>query len=568
MGGVIGREQCPKCAEGGGDRSKNNLARYSDGGGHCFVCNYHEFANSKNRVREEKVATEKVGIEVYHSLPYGEVHGVSKETCQKYGIKVSVNEETGRVESVYYPYYSEDGKLVAAKVRKLATKEFHWIGSPSKATLFGQQTIGQGGQMVIITEGEKDALALSEMYRLSGKNYRVVSIKDGASLPRAGEKLPKPDITVATNLDLLSKFNHVIVAMDKDKAGEATANMIAEMVAPVTSVKILDYPDGYKDAHECFEGVFDSSGEQLKPAIPRAALTWLQNARDFVPEAIYNGSDIALEDLMTPLAPGAPIPFQGLQEKMHGLRKGELTTICAASGAGKSTLTRELAYSLVKSGHRVANIFLEETMEKTAQSFIALDNNIPLARLRAMPNSIAPDDYKRSYEELVANGRNFFFKHFGSLDSDLLLNKMRYFAQAQQCDFIFLDHLSMVVSASDEGNDERKLLDKICTKLAAFCTETGVGVIMVVHLRKTGNNQQSASQGGMITLDDLRGSGGIAQLSFNVVAALRDTTAVDDGKANIVQLWVLKNREWGSTGMAGRLVYDRQTGRLKELPDF
>jgi len=568
MASVTGREQCPKCAENGGDRSRNNLARYSDGGGHCFVCDYHESANGRKRERKEESKVEKVGIEVYHSLPIGAVHGVSIETCQKYGIKVSVNEETGKVESVYYPYYSEDGKLVAAKVRKVATKDFHWIGSPSKATLFGQQTIGQGGQMVIIVEGEKDALALSEMYRLAGKNYRVISIKDGASLPRAGEKLPKPDITVATNLDLLSKFNHVIVAMDKDKAGEATANMIAEMVAPVTSVKILDYPDGYKDAHECFEGVFDSSGEQLKPAIPRAALTWLQNARDFVPEAIYNGSDIALEDLMTPLAPGAPIPFQGLQEKMHGLRKGELTTICAASGAGKSTLTRELAYSLVKSGHRVANIFLEETMEKTAQSFIALDNNIPLARLRAMPNSIAPDDYKRSYEELVANGRNFFFKHFGSLDSDLLLNKMRYFAQAQQCDFIFLDHLSMVVSASDEGNDERKLLDKICTKLAAFCTETGVGVIMVVHLRKTGNNQQSASQGGMITLDDLRGSGGIAQLSFNVVAALRDTTAVDDGKANIVQLWVLKNREWGSTGMAGRLVYDKQTGRLKELPDF
>lgn len=567
MSNVVGREQCPECAEKGGDRSRNNLARYSDGGGHCFVCDYHEFPNSKREKREEK-KVEKVGIEVYHSLPFGAVHGVSLETCQKYGIKVSVNEETGKVESVYYPYYSEDGKLVAAKVRKLATKDFHWVGSPSKATLFGQQTIGQGGQMVIICEGEKDALALSEMYRLAGKNYRVISIKDGASLPRAGEKLPKPDITVATNLNLLSKFNHVIVAMDKDKAGEATANMIAEMVAPVTSVKILDYPDGYKDAHECFEGVFDSSGEQLKPAIPRAALTWLQNSRDFVPEAIYNGSDIALEDLMTPLAPGVPIPFQGLQEKMHGLRKGELTTICAASGAGKSTLARELAYSLVKSGHRVANIFLEETMEKTAQSFIALDNNIPLARLRAMPNSIAPDDYKRSYEELVANGRNFFFKHFGSLDSDLLLNKMRYFAQAKQCDFIFLDHLSMVVSASEEGNDERKLLDKICTKLAAFCTETGVGVIMVVHLRKTGNNQQSASQGGMITLDDLRGSGGIAQLSFNVVAALRDTTAVDDGKANIVQLWVLKNREWGSTGMSGRLVYDKQTGRLKELQDF
>lgn len=563
MGTVVRREQCPDCAEGGRDKSRNNLAIYQDGSGHCFSCGYNLRKDGReSREQEEERVESRAGIEIYNTLPYKEVHEVSKDICEKYGVKVSVGEFTGEPEGVYYPYYSEDGKLVAAKVRKLATKEFYWIGQPNKATLFGQQLIGTGGTMLVIVEGEKDALALSEMFKLKGKSYKVVSIKDGASLPRKGEKLPKPDQSVAAQLDLVGNFENVVIALDNDKPGELTTLALAELIAPVTKVKIMKYPEGYKDAHEMYWG------NETLPQARDKIMTVLAGARDFVPEAIYAGEDIPLEDLMKPLENGVEIPFKGLQNKLQGLRKGELTTLTATSGAGKSTLARELSYHLVKGGYRVANIFLEETMEKTAQSFIALDNNIPLPRLRANPNQIDPEDYERSYHELVANGRNFFFKHFGSLDSDLLMNKMRYYAKAMNVDYIFLDHLSVVVSGSDESNDERKLLDKICTKLAAFCTETGVGVIMVCHLRKTGTGDKSATQGGMISLDDLRGSGGIAQLSFNVVAAMRDTTAVDADKANIVQLWVLKNREYGYTGPAGRLAYNTQTGRLEELPDF
>jgi twinkle protein len=215
----------------------------------------------------------------------------------------------------------------------------------------------------------------------------------------------------------------------------------------------------------------------------------------------------------------------------------------------------------------VANVFLEETKEKTAQAFVALDNNVPLSLLRANPHCISKDQYTQSYEELVSNGRNFFFNHFGSLNSDLLLNKFRYYVNVLKVDYIFLDHLSMVVSDGDEGDNERKILDKICTKLAAFCTETGVGIIMVVHLRKSAVGSQSNSQGGMITLDDLRGSGGIAQLSWNVIALMRDTTA-SDGLQNQTKVWVLKNREIGTLGNAGTLLYNTLTGRMEDMEDF
>lgn len=48
-------EQCPRCAERGRDRSRNNLATYSDGGAHCFSCGYHKMGNfaAVMRHREE-----------------------------------------------------------------------------------------------------------------------------------------------------------------------------------------------------------------------------------------------------------------------------------------------------------------------------------------------------------------------------------------------------------------------------------------------------------------------------------------------------------------------------------
>ena len=39
---VVGREQCPQCAEDGHDQSGDNLARYADGHAHCYKCSHHE----------------------------------------------------------------------------------------------------------------------------------------------------------------------------------------------------------------------------------------------------------------------------------------------------------------------------------------------------------------------------------------------------------------------------------------------------------------------------------------------------------------------------------------------
>ena len=151
------------------------------------------------------------------------------------------------------------------------------------------------------------------------------------------------------------------------------------------------------------------------------------------------------------------------------------------------------------------------------------------------------------------------------MENETVMAKLRYYAHACGVDFIFLDHISMVIAGQDDQN-ERKSIDKLMTDLAVFCNETGVGVIAVVHLkRKAGGKDKGFNEGGQVSLTDLRGSGGLEQMSWNVVALERNQQ--DEAEANFSTVRVLKNREWGFTGECERLFYDANTGRLLPAPE-
>lgn len=57
MAKFIGYTTCPRCADRGRDRGGDNLAQYSDGGGHCFSCGYHVFPKRHIKVDHEEVRT-------------------------------------------------------------------------------------------------------------------------------------------------------------------------------------------------------------------------------------------------------------------------------------------------------------------------------------------------------------------------------------------------------------------------------------------------------------------------------------------------------------------------------
>jgi len=544
VGRVVSKEQCPSCASKGNDRSGNNLARYEDGGAHCFSCGFRE-RKGGGEPYEQKKSRPMTDISKFQAYPVRALKHkpISKEICEKYGVKASISVETGAIEGVLYPYY-EGTKLAAYKLRQLP-KDIRWVGDGGKTGLFGQQLF-KSGKMLMVTEGEDDTLAVAEMLRQKGKSYSVVSIPNGADQNGVIDK------RVKEQYEYFLEFEIIVICMDNDKPGIATATALADWLAPCRKVRIMDIPvdNGWKDAADM---LVDGKTEEF----------WklLSAAREYSPEGIVAGTEITLEDLKKPLKTGYSTPYPALDDKMKGIRKQELTLLCAGSGIGKSTIAREFGYHLTKvHGLKIANIFLEESMDKTALSYIAIDNNVPLPRLRMRPDCISSEDFEKSYNELVASGRNYFFRHFGSLDNDKIMNKFRYFANALEVDFIILDHISMVISGQEVG-DERKTIDLLMTNLAAFVNETGVGVIAVVHLkRRQGGKDKSFNEGGQVSLTDLRGSGGLEQMSWNVLALERNQQDMEE--ANFSQLRILKSREHGFLGEADRLFFNPETGRL------
>ena len=84
------------------------------------------------------------------------------------------------------------------------------------------------------------------------------------------------------------------------------------------------------------------------------------------PDGIVEGKSL-LDFVTTPNPPNDhDYPFQGLQNKLHGIRYGELVTITAGSGIGKSSVCRDIATQLLQKGERVGYLALEESNRRTA----------------------------------------------------------------------------------------------------------------------------------------------------------------------------------------------------------
>lgn len=173
------------------------------------------------------------------------------------------------------------------------------------------------------------------------------------------------------------------------------------------------------------------------------------------------------------------------------------------------------------------------------------------------------DQLQKWQNATVGTGRFFAFDHFGSISNDEILNRVRFMAKALDCKWIILDHLSILVSGQEDG-DERRSIDILMTKLRSLVEETGVGLLLVSHLRRA-SGDKGHEDGREVSLAHLRGSQSIAHLSDGVIALERNQQEEDETLANTTVVRILKNRYTGDTGIATYLYYDKDSGRMSEI---
>lgn len=455
--------------------------------------------------------------------------GITKDTCTK--LKYFVGEYKGNPCQVAC-YYDDKGSLVGQKLR-FPDKSFAVLGKIS-GCLYGSQ-LWSSGKKLVITEGEIDALSVSQV---QGNKWPVVSIPNGAQAARKA---------IEANLEYLNNFEEIILMFDMDDPGRKASEDCAKIL-PLGKAYIANLP--LKDPNECLKA--GRSGD-LVSAI------W--NAKPYRPDGIVSGQDL-YEKCVTDiddLKDSVEYPWKALQNKTKGARHGELYVFTSGSGMGKSTILRELEYYFgVRRGELCGIVALEESTRKTGLELMSIHLN---KRLILDPEGTDEDERSRAFKDTIGNGRFFLYDHFGSLDSNNLLSKLRYMIVSLGCKRIFLDHISIVVSGmdTDEDGGERKAIDKLMTNLRSLVEETGATLFVVSHLKRS--DKKGHEEGGQVSLSQLRGSGAIAQLADIVVGLERNQQGENP---NVLTIRVLKNRFCGLTGVSGYLKYNTETGRLED----
>ncbi len=536
MAFVKTHQPCPSCD------SSDALSVNEDGSSFCFACQEHTPPERKKHMEATTLPTpsKETPVEainalagLYHSLPTPAIGSrrISLATCERYGLVSDGSKE------VWFPYHNEEGKFCAVKKRSIADKKFFIEGDWKSTTLFGQQCFTKGGKYVTIVEGEYDALAVFQML---GSKWPVVSIKSGAGGALKDCK---------AQYEWLNSFENIVVCFDSDEPGQQATNQVASLFG--SKVKVFKPVEGYKDGCDWL-----LAGKE-KEFIDR----WW-SAERHMPDGIVAGSSL-WDTVSKPLDKAeVSYPFEGLNKLTYGIRKGELVTVTAGSGLGKSQFLREIIWHILcKTQDNIGLMFLEESVRKTGLSLMSLAANKPLH----LPDTEATDEEKKdAFNATLGTDRLYMFDHFGSTNIENIVSRTEEFARAFGCGYIFLDHVSIVVSAQDNG-DERKALDRVMTELRTLVQKTGISLIIVSHLKRP--DTKGHEEGAATSLAQLRGSGSIAQLSDMVIGLERNGQAEDETERNTTKVRVLKNRFSGITGPACHLLYSKDSGRMMEVEE-
>lgn len=556
---VEAKQPCPHDDCG----SSSGVTYYDDLHAHCFSCSrtwsYNPedmsviFGGTKNSLHNMQPTppTPEAVLDIlskgsHLALP---ARRITQATCRKWDYRVFKNSKGDWIQAAIY--CDKVGRPHSAKLRNVGTdgskKAFTHIGDTSQSSpLWGRHLWGDGNahiKMVVITEGEIDALSVSQAF---GNKFPVVSIRDGAAVAKKN---------ISSELEWLSTFERVVLMFDSDEAGRSAAEKTARILPPGKAC-IAVLPEGFKDPNELLV-----AGKQAEIT----AAAW--NAKVYRPDGIVEASSL-MGEVLTPPVAGLSWPWEFLTEWTYGRRYGEVYTFGGGTGSGKSDLLIDTIAHTIKPisdggcGENCAIFSWEAGPVGTTKAVLG---KLKQRRFHIPdPNDLlwTPDEIRDAvdyYEEHCA--KLFINDHFGAVDWDNVKERVRFLAHSENVKHVVLDPLTALAAVAD---DERRMLEKIMAEAAALAQELNICMYLVSHLATP--EGASHEEGGRVELRHLKGSRSIVFWSFFVFGLERDQQAEDLEERQTSTIRCLKDRYTGnSLGKTQHLVYNVMTG-AQEVP--
>ena len=506
MSDILSRSQCPKCLEKGSDNSKNNLINFANGSKHCFNCGFHS-----NSIEETNTGfkPKRPLLPVVESNPIPH-RGIKLPTVEKYGVfRTTLDNQDVTVIPL--------GKDVQKVIRD--DKSIHIRGDSGLAQPMGSSSFKSKNLPLVITEGEYDALSVSQVV---GDSYNVTSLVNGSNSV----------VQFIDNYrDLLVSASQIILFFDSDNAGQKAVEEFINKWGYSKVYCIESNP--VKDAND----LLMSNQDHLIKSLIRCAKSSRMPGVNCIADM-----DLSVLDEVQP--PAIPSQYTALDYYLGGgFRRGELTMMAGGSGLGKSTFCTNLVYNLIMSqpGIKIADIKLEKRQSKNIKSYIAMYFNMSYKRICEQPDLISLEhrnEFKHVFGNLYTN------EHFGSLTSSSLLNLLNYYAVDCGVDFIILDHISIAISGTASSREgERKDIDVLVTKIRELINKTNVSIICVSQLKNPESEGGYASkweEGKRVSRSHLRGSGSLQHLADNIIS-VEGNLYGEDKEDRLIRL--IKTRE-------------------------
>jgi twinkle protein len=235
---------------------------------------------------------------------------------------------------------------------------------------------------------------------------------------------------------------------------------------------------------------------------------------------------------------------------------GEITLFTSGTGSGKSTMIKEIIMELKHTTEdNIGVISLEESIGDSAQKFIQ------------MFTGEEPDEEeeRRAFDKVFGDGRIIMLDHNGSVSDSSLIDQIENLCLLG-CKYLVLDHITIAVSEGADGKTGNEAIDSVMSGLLKIVKKHDVWLGVISHLRKSMG--KSFEEGHLASIDDIKGSGSIKQISFDIITFARNLIAENEDERNTIRLRVLKSRFTGLTGDCGSAFYDQKTKRLKGQVDF
>lgn len=448
---------------------------------------------------------------------------LTQETCEKWGYQVA----THKGKTVQVANYRDDaGRVVGQKVR-FPDKTFTVVGSIS-GVLYGRHLWRDGGRMVVITEGEIDALTVSQ---LQGNKWPVVSIPNGAQSAKK---------SIAQNLEWLEQFDAVVLMFDDDAPGRDAVAECAPLFSP-GKCKVARI-EGFKDASEAHQA---GEGKRVIDAM------W--GAKVYRPDGVVAAEDL-VEAASQAIPMGFPWPFETMNQWTYGRRPKEIYAFGAGTGIGKTDLFTQIIAHDVMNGVRCGVLYLEQPNVETLRRIAGKVIGKPLH----VPDAATSQEVHDAVDQVGKTGNLFLYDHFGASEWDIIKSRIRFMVVSLGCQHIFLDHLTALVAQED---DEKKALDSIMAELAGQAQELGHTLHFISHLATPEGKPHE--EGGRVMIRHFRGSRSIGFWSHFMFGLERNQQADDEDARASSLLRCLKDRLTGrGTGQTLTLRYDRETGVL------